>query len=374
MGREQEISDTIAHIYEAGFDAALWPRAIVSAATLVGGHAGTFQIHRRAERIVQSIAVAGSDASIAADCFAVYQFDDPWVHGVYERIRPNVVLTGDELSDRRRFETSAAYNETYKKADLGGDGMVLPFLVGEDNAWASLNSSINKPQFTEEDRRMGALLLPHFRRALGFQERLGASFRHDCALEAALDRLSFPIFILDLNRRVLFANAATRAAATLWGEVNGVFRFREADAEAALRAALEEYSRVTRAEPKVIALGDAMRSAAVVYPHAHDVPPFHRLTASRFAILYLPSVTGPRPRFAALLAARGLTPAEIAMAEAFVDGDSLAGYAERHALSVETARWRCKALFAKFGVGKQAHLMRALLALAAVSGGDTRGR
>ena len=59
----------------------------------------------------------------------------------------------------------------------------------------------------------------------------------------------------------------------------------------------------------------------------------------------------------------GLTIAEARLASALVTGVDLGSYARNNGLSVETARWHLKNVFAKTGTGRQSELVRLLTSL-----------
>jgi len=64
----------------------------------------------------------------------------------------------------------------------------------------------------------------------------------------------------------------------------------------------------------------------------------------------------------ALIELYGLTPAEARLMAALVDGERLEDYAERQQISINTARTQSKQVFAKTGHGRQADLIREVLA------------
>ena len=64
----------------------------------------------------------------------------------------------------------------------------------------------------------------------------------------------------------------------------------------------------------------------------------------------------------ALIDLYGLTPAEARLMAALVDGERLEHYADRQQISINTARTQSKQVFAKTGHGRQADLIREVLA------------
>lgn len=71
---------------------------------------------------------------------------------------------------------------------------------------------------------------------------------------------------------------------------------------------------------------------------------------------------GPCTSTQALIELYGLTPAEARLMAALVDGERLEDYADRQQISVNTARTQSKQVFAKTGHGRQADLIREVLA------------
>jgi DNA-binding CsgD family transcriptional regulator len=62
-----------------------------------------------------------------------------------------------------------------------------------------------------------------------------------------------------------------------------------------------------------------------------------------------------------ILAKMGLTPAETRLAGALFTGQSVESYAREAAISINTARWHVKQIYAKIGVKRQSELIHTLL-------------
>jgi DNA-binding CsgD family transcriptional regulator len=76
----------------------------------------------------------------------------------------------------------------------------------------------------------------------------------------------------------------------------------------------------------------------------------------------------------ALIELYGLTPAEARLMAALVDGERLEDYADRQQISINTVRTQSKQIFAKTGHGRQADLIREVLANPALRATTRRRR
>ena len=61
------------------------------------------------------------------------------------------------------------------------------------------------------------------------------------------------------------------------------------------------------------------------------------------------------------LSSLDLTPAETRLAIALFKGQSVEGYAKESGISINTARWHVKQIYAKTGVKRQSELIQRLL-------------
>lgn len=365
--RPDALSQAIASIYDAGADKSLWPSAILKAGALIGAHGGSFQMHRRGEHIASAIAVTDFDPALVDQYFSYYQYNDPWLKAWTSTIKPNIIAIGDDLCPREEIEASETFQESYRRLDIY-DTCVLPFSVGGHNAWATLNCGKSKIRYGAHEKKIAALLIPHFQRALGFQERFNVLSRLDGGVGTVLDQLSFAVFVIRSDRRVLFANAAGDKASdaeTHWRDEGGRFFLRDLNADTQLAKVLRSVCANTYS-PRMssIELHAHPTRIAVAYPMSVPTGPFAQIGQEPIVVIYFPPSMNENAHTWRVHEQFSLSPAEAELAQALVTGSTLAEFSQRNNISNETARWRLKRVFEKVGVSRQADLVRLFLTAA----------
>jgi DNA-binding CsgD family transcriptional regulator/PAS domain-containing protein len=287
----------------------------------------------------------------------------------HPRFQEGVVGTGDELVD------PASLRRTRYAADflthIDAFKLLSSYAVrqGTRQSFLSLFRPERAAEFCADERRLYALLVPHFRRAVWLQRRLALAG----AQEAALDRLAFGLLLLDHRGQVLFANQAARAALELRdGLVQGAGRLRASDARAA--TALE---RLVRAVAAPDPLRPTSAGGVLALPRPSGKLPW-RLVASplpRDLALGLPAggqarvllVVSepdrvPTPPLQQLRGLLGLTRQEARLALLLTEGSELKDAAERLGIGYETARSHLRSALAKAGVRRQSQLVAQVVA------------
>ena len=197
-------------------------------------------------------------------------------------------------------------------------------------------------------------LLPHVHRAVTLGERLRASEAREESIHTLVDALHLPAFLLGGNRKVVHANRRAEAlciegstlsirAGRLW--VSDPKTAEALDAAASAACHLERQLQ-SGLRPTVFLRRPGDDKAPLVL----EVVPLRNGTwpggASCLVLVNDPSE--PLPERADLLRRLwGLTPSEARLAWALANGDTVAGYAENHAIAASTARWHLKNVQAK---------------------------
>jgi DNA-binding CsgD family transcriptional regulator/PAS domain-containing protein len=222
----------------------------------------------------------------------------------------------------------------------------------------------------EFDIRQGRLLMayvPHFERAAALQIRLAELGDRAVLMSGAFDRLPVAGIILDASGTVLFANAL--AAEVLeardgLGLRNGRLAAQEKQTERAFARRLRQIASAVGPEPDPPAPIPVARPSGRA-PYRVDVLPlptasgFHRNEAGATVLVLIHDPTQRRQlRRYELSFLYGLTPAEAALAEAVVAGETLREYAERKGRSIGTVRHQMKQVLAKTECHRQADLIR----------------
>jgi DNA-binding CsgD family transcriptional regulator len=232
-----------------------------------------------------------------------------------------------------------------------------------------MRTEANGPFSNDECQRLG-LVLPHIRRAVELQTRIGMADARQRLSTEILDALGHPAFILDGGCRILHANAAGDALladGTLLTGLGGYLSARSPPVAEEIAAATRLTENI--ASPSGITRPSPWVSLASITADWHGIQ-FFRLSPAwvlnpsravavlaiirRRSTATIPSVEVIRQRFA-------LTVSEAALASLLATGKSLSEIAANKRVSVETARTQLKSVFRKTGTRRQADLIRLLM-------------
>ncbi|HWA86127.1 MAG TPA: LuxR C-terminal-related transcriptional regulator [Opitutus sp.] len=236
-----------------------------------------------------------------------------------------------------------------------------------------LQREVGRAEFTEADIRAMERLAPHLRRALQMHRQFAPLRQLVGAFTDIVDRLAVGAIILDENGRVFHRNAA---AHDIIAQRDGLMLTTAGGLAATDRAA---NARLTRLVGSVLANEDDAAGGQVIVPRAEGRPPYVVLVAPARTQMLTPfGLTSPRgavllindpdsvarTRLSSAMATYRLTAAELALLERLVAGASLTEYCEERGISINTAKFHLRALFAKTDTHSQVALVRfALIAL-----------
>jgi DNA-binding CsgD family transcriptional regulator/GAF domain-containing protein len=360
----------VGHIYEAGGDATLWTGVLTSISDALNGAGASLLIHN-----LQSTTGAIA-ASVRVDPQALREYGehyvklDPWLQRAYRvgKLRPGLAVTGVELVPNDEFartpycaEFAARYGIT---RFLGGAILV------EGPVSSSLSLLRNERDFSEEELAFVRELMPHLARALQFHRRLSHVQEASQAATDALERLPLGVILLDATGRVLFANVAARTIA----ELNDGLSLHGDGPSASLRA---ETTALRRIIADALAIpgrarrgGGALslsrpsrkRSLEVLVTVLGPTAAARLGDSGARAAMFVSDPTATISTDAQVLQQLyGLTPTEARVAAGLAGGLSIRDIADANTMTMNTARWHAKNVFAKTDTAGQGDLIRLLL-------------
>ena len=220
----------------------------------------------------------------------------------------------------------------------------------------------------QETRQRLAILLQHFRRTCGVEERLQEALRENSVLVEVLDHVKEAVAMVDALGRAVRAN---KAAMAIFRRGVGVSLARD---ERIVAATSEARSMLAKAlsqclSPLIwISGGDAGPPTQIIVPRVDQSPlvltlqPLSKEHGSAFgavALLFISDPDAKLPdRSAAMRAAYSLTPAEAKLMQALVEGRSLKEIGYRHQITYETVRTCLRRVLEKTGAKRQSDLVR----------------
>jgi DNA-binding CsgD family transcriptional regulator len=369
-------------IYEAACDPTRWPEFLRAFAGAVEAR-GTLVYTHNFETM---------DASTASgECFpnAVIDFDPEFLGTLdyYNHVNvwaqnetllePGRPVTGSMLYPERKLPSTEFYADWLRPQDyfhaIGG-------IVLRDGPYAMKFSALRSRKagdFNSEEIRLYQVLLPHLARAANIQRRFTFLQSLSNSSLAVLDTVPAAVMLLDASARALHSNAAAiaelrRADPFRLCPSGEVLVHGPSHAQTAVRtaigAALASARCVNEQLPTVAQV--SRRSGEMLFVHALPLPQSNRggpstMIRQRLAAcaLVVHGVASRIPTVGLQLLRHvyGLTPAEVKVARAIAEGETINSYAERNRLSRNTVASQLKRAFDKTGLKRQSDLVRWLL-------------
>jgi DNA-binding CsgD family transcriptional regulator/PAS domain-containing protein len=362
---DRRILNLIDEIYDASLDAGRWPTFIESlsgAFNCVGGALLQRDRHCTERGFIE---FGGMAAATRIAYQQYYAARSVWMPAAFTRSSDLVI--GHELApDKRSFERSEFYNDWLRpQGAYDAIGGVIQRSADSLTVVTVLRAK-RMGLVTEADKQAFARLMPHVRRAMDIYRRLfGVQLQRDGTLYA-LDALQVGILLTDRTGRVMFAN---RVAEEILRRGDGLALFRgqlraaKPDDSLKLLALIEGAVKTTLGAGEK-AGGILSLPTSIGDPITLLVSPCPRLGLLEPAAIVFITASPRSVSFEGHHVARryGLTPAEMKLLRALVDGCRLSEYAGDAAITLNTAKTHLKQIFAKTGSRRQSDLIRLFVA------------
>jgi DNA-binding CsgD family transcriptional regulator len=340
-----------------------------------------FTAERSSTRLTQLISTSANFGDKAREDYRAYYHDrNEWFRRG-ARLAPPIVVCGGELIAYPDFDRTEFCADWCRRVGiyhvLAATFEIEPGVV----VAIGVHRERNRPPFSDGDKRVMTVALPHLARAIQIADRLGAHNEEKRVSGDVVEDLGVGILLLDPRLRVLTMNAVAEALLRggRWLRVsNGRIRAARADCAEPFAKAVSEACR-TSAGLGLVSGGSVRLRDDFDRPIRAIVAPFVcadlDLGPGRPAALVVladpdTSVDAAAASFAATWE---LTPAESRLVGALLDGRTLVGYARKTGLSPNTAKAQLGRVFEKTGATSQPHLIRMMLAdpIARVSVGES---
>lgn len=369
-------------IYEAACDPTRWPEFLSGFACAVEGRGTLIYTHNFDTMDASTAsdggfpnAVVGFDPTFLGN-LGHYNHVNVWAQNE-TMLEPGRPVTGSMLYPERELPKTEFYGEWLRPQDffhaIGG-------IVVRDGPCAMKFSSLRSRRagdFNGEEMRLYQGLLPHLARAAHIQRRFAFLQSLSSSSLAVLDTVPAAVMLLDASARALHSNVAAEAELrradpfrlTASGEIRvcGASRA-QAAVRTAIAAAVELAQGVDEGLPTVAQVarrnGEMLSMQALPLPQdqrRQDGMRVGRRLAACAVVVHGAASRIPTAGLQLLRHVYGLTPAEVQVALAMAEGETLKRYAERRGISRNTAASQLKRAFDKTGLRRQSELVRWLL-------------
>ncbi|QDQ28632.1 hypothetical protein FNU76_21005 [Chitinimonas arctica] len=303
----------------------------------------------------------GHSEAVIASYADKYLQIDPWT-AIIDR-----TPVGEWICEHQHFDDRfVAQNEFFQHYMLpNGLRRVIgarAFDDGHNEAIIGFQRGLDAAPFNEGEAELLKRLSPHIELACRLSTEFSRLRMQAAVARQALDRLAAPLWVVDGEGRVLFANHAAEIGGLPGICVRQGRLVADAPNIHARLASLLQQASARQAQGGALALErtDGGRLTVLVAPLPADSP--LAADSQRPLVLLMahdPSVSEAQP-LDVLAALYGLSPAECRLAALLLEGCTPSEAAERLQVQVSTVRTQLKSMFWKTGTHRQGELMKLL--------------
>lgn len=361
----EDFNNLVHTVYRAGLDPQEWSLFVEDLAGLLGGTIVCLQAHDAVASAGLGVVSSKADPDFLGAYDAHYAAKNVWAPGLAEASIGKVVQS-EQLYDRDEFLKTEFYNDYFSTQDLVAASAIV--LHNAPDRLLFISGNIRRKE-AEHIRtplsRMLQLLAPHITRSFELLRHVpnlvnGEDYR--ATAELADDAM----FFFDRSGRITYSNRAgdvlRRDESTIRIDREGYLQLLDPEADTALQSALGAMARVKYSQLQA----DFVVRRAIGLPMQATLSPLrHKARSSMFdglfedhpaAMLVLHGQKKPASSDVQTLSRYGMTPAELALAQAIARGVSPREYADSRSISVNTVRTQLKSIYAKTETSRQSQL------------------
>ena len=197
----------IGDIYDASLDPALWPDVLESSANFVGGVASALFMKDAVKKAHDTVYTWGYDPNYNQIYLEKFIQFDPFTTGQFFFAREELVSVADLVS-HEEHRKSRFYKEWVQPQ--GWIDAIAATLEKSATAYSAFSVIRHERNgiVDDETRRRMKLIVPHVRRAVAIGKIVDLRTVEAAALADTLDGLTAAMFLVDVDGRIVHANAA----------------------------------------------------------------------------------------------------------------------------------------------------------------------
>jgi DNA-binding CsgD family transcriptional regulator len=357
----EDVSEIIAHVYDAALKPNLWQDALERLGNMLGGTTfGMSVLHR-----TQGIKLAVATMDPAGFQVIKERFNDTKTN-VFVAAQPSLPIAApvrrQNVQGDSAYFGSGLYNEAFRHQGMAHRAIACLHRSDVLTCPIGIFGPTQAGDLSAEDLRLLNLVLPHFGRALQLSLRIGSLEDSARLTKYALDRLPIGVLVVDGGLKVTQLNEVAESAVA----AQDGLRLSCGRLEAWQH---EDTLAIAKALAGALTGGAGAAAVSVRRPGARPyvlliapLGPQSSAERGRSAGGAIVLVSDPaRPSDARLLRELfGLTPREAQLVGALLDGMRLNEYADERGISINTVKSQLRAVFAKTNTTRQGELIGVL--------------
>jgi DNA-binding CsgD family transcriptional regulator len=368
MDNEEKLDESIALLYEAAVNPALWRSSLTRFAEQVGAQAfHMFTWDRRAQHPLM--------AMVSHDhLFERIRLYDEYFHKVdpfLDRLlnRPlGQLLASQDLFDDRFVRRNEYFQDFLISSDFCWAAAGVIEVGTNVGATLALVRSHDNGRFSSEELERAKRLWHHFGRATALFVQTEQLRQKSVLGSHGLEEVEVGIAATDDHGRVVFVNEQAEAMINASGTIvlrSGFLSASDTDLSNRLKAAILNAASASACEsfPVPAAPGRSEDLLLTVAPLRESAPAWTVLVRPSVLILIRSRARLRILGVGQLLQLFPLTPAEARLARALAHGQTPEEYASETGVSIATVRTQLRAVFDKTGTRRQTDLIRLLVSI-----------
>ncbi|MFK7978176.1 MAG: helix-turn-helix transcriptional regulator [Halioglobus sp.] len=296
---------------------------------------------------------------------------NPFVNLVADDATESSIYFDSDVMKKKQFKNMLYYDEFLRHYDFEHISGLYVMHEPHQSVIASTSKGRAAGPFTERDRTLFKLIIPHIQKFIRINERLGETDIERDLSWGALHRMSQAVLAVDRSGKVLFANDAARALADLR---DGLMLNAEKLSAASATINARLYSALGKVCSAYEDIGSFQSEYNIVVPRKSGLRPFlvnlmplrHETHLSSVnsaaALVFITDLNSQATvRYESLVDIYGLTKTEARVAALLSEGLPLEQIAQRLDHSVHTTRTVLKRIYSKTDTHRQSELVSLLL-------------
>lgn len=208
MYKEALLEPLIEKIYAAPVGTSGWLAFLDALATVLdSSHPSLFFADSSDNKSGVMIA-SGLDPKMSRAYDDYYAERNVWLKGARQLLKFGIVRSSNSMCSRKTFLRSEWYADFCKPLNWSQALAATILQDGTTTSNLAVFSDKSRLEYDEDDFALVRSLVPHLQRGLKMHQHLAASTAHGQSLEAVLNGLSAPVFLVTAYGKVLFMNAA----------------------------------------------------------------------------------------------------------------------------------------------------------------------
>jgi DNA-binding CsgD family transcriptional regulator/PAS domain-containing protein len=359
------LSELIGSIYDCALDPARWDQTLADIAQAL--RCRTAQLYLtdlREQAILISKCIGMTPEMLEHQAKHVPEINSLMSELLAARRSPDDAMVVSRAVSRAYFDASPYFHLAAKLGFV--DFIQYSFLeTPTRNAGVGFGRGEEQGVITARELELGALLLPHLRRAVTISNVLDVGTIEQARKAEALDALRCAVVLTDERGAILHTNRSAEDMLRDHGPVRTVRGVLQAKAPAAakeLRAAIGLAAR-DEAQLGKTGLSILLSEPGALPIFAHVLPMRGgelrtRLDPAAVAAVFIGAAPDEQATADLIAAAYGLTPAETRVLASLLGGRTLAETAAALGVAPTTAKTHLDSIFGKTGTARQAELVR----------------